>query len=116
MATPKKPKELKPAFQPVNIYDVLVVTKDRKIYLGGTLITEKEVQNLQQEIKALESFKIWGVFQETIKQKAIEKGLNLATTWEETLSAKMMLHNLGIMRSITTALIKLGSYQQTPKK
>jgi hypothetical protein len=106
MATkiPKK-KASKPwDWSPVDPLEVLVVTKDHKMFIGSEPITEIELKNLQQEVKALKSFRVWRILQETIRQKAIEKGLIQSVVWEETLAAKMMIHNLGIIKTIVEVL------------
>lgn len=101
-----KPKQKVWEWSPVDPLDVLVVDKDRKMSLGGAPITDIELKNLQQEVKALKAFRLWGIFQETIKQKAIDRGFLESLDWEQTLSGKMMVHNLGILRSIVEVIEK----------
>lgn len=50
--------------------------------------------------------------QETIKQKAIEKGMLQSTDFEQVLSGKLMLHNLGIMNSIVDLIKSLREPEQ----
>lgn len=80
------------------------MTKEHKMLLGGELLTEVDLKNLQAEIKALKAFRIWSIFQQTLKQKAIQMGLVESETWERTMSAKMMLLNLDVMKSIVDVL------------
>lgn len=87
-------------WSPVDPLQVLIVTQDRKMLLGDEPITDIELKNLQSEVKALKNFRIWRIFQDTIKQKSIELGFVKADNWEQTMSGKMMLHNLGILRSV----------------
>ena len=101
--TPKKPKT--PNWNPIDPLEVITVTKEHKIFLGNSEITEIEAKNLQQEAKVLKNFRIWKVLQETVRQKAVEKGVIESTDWEQTLSAKMMLHNLGILKSIVEVFV-----------
>lgn len=102
---PKKKTSLKAwEWSVVDPTQVLVVGQDRKMTLGGEVITEIELKNLKAEVKALKNFRVWRIFQETIKQKAIEMGFVKADNWEQTMSGKMMLHNLGILRSVVEVL------------
>lgn len=84
--------------------EVLVADKMKGLLFMGETLTDLELANLKQEAQTLKHFRIWRVFQETLRQEAIEQGLVNATNWEMTLSAKMMLHCLGIMASIVTVL------------
>lgn len=88
----------------VDAKDVLVADKKRGLLFMGEPLTDLELQNLKQEARTLKHFRLWHVFQETVRQEAIEQGLVNATNWEMTLSAKMMLHCLGIMASIVNVL------------
>ncbi len=104
---PKKSTTKSPAWSDLNVSDVLYVSKEKsKIFLGREPLTEVDLKNLQAEIKALKQFKIWTILTETLKHKAIEKGMTLSENWEQTLSAKMMMHNIGIIKSIVDVLEK----------
>lgn len=83
---------------------VLNVTKDGQIVVFGEKITAVELKNLQAEVKSLKQFRIWSIIQNTLKQKAIEKGFYEATDWEMALSGKMMAHSLGIIQSIVKVI------------
>lgn len=84
--------------------EVLQVNKQKVMLLFGQPITEIELKNLKEEVKALKMLRIWRIFQETLKHEAIKQGFVEAENWEMTLSGKMMLHSLGIMQSITDAM------------
>jgi hypothetical protein len=94
---------MKHKFDGIDTTQVLYVDKG-VILLAGQPISEIEVQNLKEEVKALKNFRMWRILQETVRVKAIEKGLLNATNWEETLSGKMMLHNLGLLKSIVDVI------------
>lgn len=83
---------------------VLVVTKERKMVVDGEVLSDIEIKNLQDEVKSLKNFRIWRIMQETVKHKAVEKGFIESLSWEQTLSGKMMLHNLGLLRSIVEVI------------
>lgn len=81
--------------------DVVSVDKSGTIILlGGEKITEAELKNLRAEVKTLKNFRIWKIFQETLRQKAIEKAVLNSTDREQTLAGKMMIHDIGVMKSI----------------
>jgi hypothetical protein len=83
----------------VNPYDVLS-EKDDKIYLGNDPITDAEVGLLKAEAGQLEAMRLWRVFQETIKQRAIEMAVMNSQNFEQVVAGKMMIHNLGIQKAI----------------
>lgn len=94
-------------WSPVDPFAVVTITQDRKIMLGSEQITETELKNLQAEAKVLKNMRIWHVLQETVKQKSIQMGFVEAETWERTMSGKMMLHNLGILKSVVDSLLHM---------
>lgn len=80
------------------------------MYVNQELITEKEVAQLQAEVRALVHFRIWNMFQETIKARAIEMTmLSPAIEKDEVklaqlMGGQMMLHNLNIMQQIVNTI------------
>ncbi len=85
---------------------VFSVSKTGIIMLNGQQITIRELKNLKSEVRAIKEFQIWKVLQNTLKQKAIEKGMLQATDLyslagnEQVLSGKMMIFNLDIFKTI----------------
>lgn len=92
----------------VEPYDVLKVNQLGQVFLGGEPITENEMNELKAEVAALKGFRLWDVFQETIREKAIDTAVLKSHNYEETLSGKLMIHNLGIMKSIVETIDKYG--------
>ncbi len=88
----------------VKVKDVLAVDKLGIISIDGQPLTPQEVSFLKSEVDMLRTMRIWSIFQETVKQKAIEKAVYTSLNFEQTLAGKMMLHNLGILKSITDAI------------
>lgn len=86
-----------------------VITCDNKgvVKINNELITTQEINNLKQEVKTLEQLRIWQIFQETIKQKAIEKAVLQSENYEQVLGGKLMIHNLGIIKSIVELIKKI---------
>lgn len=87
-------------------YDVWKI-KNGKVYLGDEPLTETSKKNLKAEVIVLKQLHIWKVFQETLKQYAIDKAFNDSKNWEEVLAGKMMGHNLGVMLNIVNLIEKL---------
>lgn len=102
----KQPKTVakKAKWLPIDARDILIVSKEGKVLLFGEPITEMELKSLKEEVKALKHFRIWRIFQETLRHKAVEQGFINATNWEMTLSGKMLLHSLGIEQSIVSVI------------
>jgi hypothetical protein len=85
---------------------VFSVTNTGLIKLGDNPMTRQELSVLKADIKTFKQMSFLGVLFETIKQKSIEKSVinsnvnSVKQTNLELLAGKMMLHNLGIMKSI----------------
>lgn len=63
-------------------------------------MTSVQVENLKAEVKNLKQFHIWRIFQETLKQYAIDMAFKDSKNYEEVLGGKMMAHNLGVQKQI----------------
>lgn len=75
--------------------------KDRlHVLLGGKEIGESEIKQLKVEADILQRSNLWRIMQETVKAKAMDKAFTQSTNWEQVLSGKLMVHNLGIQQSI----------------
>lgn len=90
----------------INILDVIDLKKKGQLLICGQPLTERERETLRSEANMLQAFRLWSIFQETVKQGAIDHGLKDALNFEHTLAAKMMLHNLGILRSMVNVFSK----------
>lgn len=84
----------------VNLHEVFEVTKDRKLKLGGHILTDEEIANFKVDAATLSRLRLWSILQETLKQKALEKSVLHSTTWEEALAGKMLLHDISLRNSI----------------
>lgn len=101
--------------EPIDTYEVVKAVKG-VLYLGTDPMTEIEVANLKQEVRALRTFRIWRIMQETVRQQAIERGVITSENWEHVLSAKAMLFDLDILRNIVTAIDTYSIPQIAPPK
>lgn len=84
------------------------------LYISGAPIGEVELQNLKQEVRTLKQLHIWRIMQETVRNEAIEYGFFSSTDWERTLAGKMMVHNLGLLKSMVDAIEKYTIPQVPP--
>jgi hypothetical protein len=79
--------------------DVLKVDKGI-IYIGKNKLEDIELRALIAEAKALEGFYLWKILNESIKQDAMNRGWNNATSIEELNSAKTIFYTLDLQNSI----------------
>jgi hypothetical protein len=84
--------------------EVFEVNERGILYLGTDQMSDAEIVTMQDEIKYIERSRFWQIIQETLRQKAIEKSLLKSTDWEQVLAGKMMIHSLGIFKSIMTII------------
>jgi hypothetical protein len=76
------------------------------VYIGGELIDKERLMQLKGELEAWRRTDLYRIMGETIKGKAIQKIVIESKSWEEDIAGKMMLHNLGIERSIMDTIEK----------
>ena len=72
--------------------------------LGGEKLSDEAIKELKGEIDYLKKTRIWSILNETVRKLAIDKAINQSTDFEQVLSGKMMLHDLGIINSIIGAI------------
>ncbi len=71
-----------------------------RVFLGKDELTESQIKQLKVEVDLLQRSNLWRIMQETVKAKALEKAFTQSTDWEQVLSGKLMVHNLGIQQAI----------------
>ena len=86
-------------FCSVNPHDVVSIDKGI-LFLGNQVMTSEEVKQLQEEIKFIESCKVWAVINGTLRQETIERGLTKSLSFQDVLTSKAMLINLDVMHNI----------------
>lgn len=91
----------------VNPVNVLYASESGQVFINREPITKDEIKVLKEEIRYLTNCRIWSIFQETLRAKAIEKAVMHSTNFEQVLAGKMMVHNLGIIKSIVETIEKL---------
>lgn len=75
------------------------------LLLAGKPLTDLEKEQLTAEADYFTRSNLWRIMQETVKAEAVKTGIEKSKTWEETLSAKMMLHSLGLLDSIIKKIL-----------
>ena len=86
-------------FCSVNPHDVVSIEKGI-LFLGNEVMTNEELRQLQEEIKFIESCRIWAVINGTLRQETIERGLTKSLSFNDVLTAKAMLVNLDVIHNI----------------
>ncbi len=71
-----------------------------KMYIGGNEASPEEVDAMKEEIRFLESTRIWRLFQETVRYQAQETIITKSLSFDDVKSGKLMLVNLDILQSI----------------
>ena len=92
----------------VSLVDVLDARPDGsggyRLYIGGQEASRETVTQIKAEVEFFERSRLWYILQETVKQKAIEKAVLQSTKWEECLAGKMLLHDVGLRKSMLEAV------------
>ena len=92
----------------VVIPDDVIRSDKTKLFLGTKEITEQEVKQLQAEIKALETMRLWSILNESIKQVAYERGWKDSTTMEHLNAGKIQYNTLETQASIINIIKNYG--------
>jgi hypothetical protein len=84
----------------VVIIDDVLTVKNGVIHIGSKPILDTELRAMIAEAKALENFAIWKIINESIKQDAINRGWNNATSIDDLNTGKTMFYTLDLQNSI----------------
>lgn len=94
----------------IDLRDVLDTRKDAqgiwRLFIGGQEIGDSELVELKSQATFLVNTRLWRIMQETVKQKAIEKAVLQSKNWEEALAGKMLLHDVGLRKTMIEAIEK----------
>lgn len=91
----------------VNPQHIFQVTTTGIAYLNQEPIKRDKARQLQREASVLKDTLLWSIFQETVRQKAIDQAMKASTAFEHVLPGKMMVYNLDIIESIRLAMEKI---------
>lgn len=78
----------------------VAVVENGILFVGGKLLTDGELSELQAEITLLRESKLWGIINMTLNSQAIQMGLTKSTNFDQTLVAKGILHYIGVVDSL----------------
>lgn len=91
----------------VKAEDVLTVsTKSGSIFLGKDKITDGEFKNLQEEASYLKNTRIWSVLTNTLRDQAKKTMFEKSKNWDDMVTGKAMLYNIGVQENIVDILTK----------
>lgn len=82
------------------------------IYLNGMQISDQELFNMDEERKALETWKTWGILQNTLSDMARKTMNEKATTYDDMMSGKLILFALDIQKSILSSIKSLAEFKK----
>lgn len=86
-------------------YNVLHTNpKTKAVTLGGEPLTVSEIKKLAGEVGTLKTLRLWAIFQETIREHAVELGFNKSKNWDECVAGKMLAYGLDIMLDTVTKI------------
>lgn len=84
----------------VNPNNVLFISENGIVSLDRKPLSTEEAKQLREEAMYIEHTRIWSIFQDTIRHKAIEQAVIQSTDFSHVLPGKMMIHNLSVMQKI----------------
>lgn len=99
----------------VDVKDVFtyerVGNKVTGLSLGGESITENQMENLKGEVSFFEKTHLWKIFNETMRQAAIDKMVYKSTNFDDMRNGKEMLEILKLMGQV---MYLIDSYKKKP--
>ena len=80
--------------------DVVTTDKRGAVYLNGSILSEQEKKNILEEIKFIETTRIWKIYTESLKEQAQRRIFDNAKTIDDIFAGKMMLYNIDVILKI----------------
>ena len=96
--------------------DVIRVSKNGIIFLGGIKLSPTEVENLKSEVKYFKTLRLHSIFLETVREQARLTMFEKAQNFEDMRSGKGILYALGVFENILNTVEKTGEQKLTIKK
>ena len=87
----------------------MVMTYDQKtniVYLNGSPVSSQQMRNLQEEVKMFNRMQLKDILMNTLAEQASEIMTKQATSFEDIRHGKMMLHTLGVQKTILSTIEK----------
>ncbi len=96
---------------PIDPYHVLTyVEKIGVLKLGGEQLSDREVEELKAEADYFTRTRLYRIYHETLRQKAVEKGFYESTDQDQVLAGKMMVHSLAVQKMIIAAILNAKTH------
>ena len=85
------------------------------LHIGGKKPTPMQLINLKTEVELLKKTELWKIMTSTVSQHAIKLGIKDAKDFDQTLFAKSMLHVVGLIEGVLTAIEEAKPIEQVKK-
>lgn len=86
---------------------VFQVSRSNIPYLNLEPIPKEKARNLHAEAKLIQGTELWGVLQNTLRQRAIDMSMKNSTEWGHVLPGKMTVYALDIVDSVVDYCAKM---------
>lgn len=90
----------------VAIRERLFRVDGNKVYIGGVEPTQQYREALRDEARAIQTSRLWEIFNATITQEASDLALRQSENWQHVMNAKMLFHWTHFMRNVLYTLSK----------
>jgi len=91
---------LRHLFPIVDVEKVLTADKKGNLYLNGTLIEGKKLDDLRHEVILYKNTMLWGILSNTLKHQAQEIIFANSKDLQDVLNGKMVLYTLDVQEKI----------------
>lgn len=79
-----------------------------ELLIGGEKVGDQMMKELMVEASVLRQSKLWKAATETVRAHALDLGIKQAKDFDQLLFAKAMVHVVGIMETVLSAVEKEG--------
>jgi hypothetical protein len=84
--------------------EVLTLDKSGRPFLGGKELKMEEFERLKKEAKMIKETSLWKILTETLRHQAYLTMFEKSKNWEDMLTGKSMLYNIGVQEKIVELL------------
>lgn len=108
--------------KPVTLEQIISINNVGQIKINGVVISEAELKNLQEEVRAFQSFRLKTILFTLPKAHAEAKMFTDSKSWDDMLAGKLMLYNVSIQENALLGILtaptgnQVISVQQNPYK
>lgn len=90
----------------VDTKELIVFTKNGKIFVGGEELTQGEINNLKSEARVIEQMRLWSIIVNKLNEKAQSKVYEESVDITDLLFGKTVLYVLNVQKQIINKLKK----------